>query len=199
MRRNIEKLLADAHKSQLVSVSDFLEYVQALRDVGARESEAPVEAGGAVQLMTVHKAKGLEFPIVVIADAAHERRGSAGPVLLDSDLGILLAMHHQDGAQPVMRRLAALREQDREDAEDCRLLYVAATRAKEKLVVSGHTSLKRDGKLSLRGWLGRLGEVAGLAEMSINSELTAPQTLELQFGASCTLFPAALRRRCRAG
>ncbi len=192
LRRNIEKLLADAHKSQLVSVSDFLEYVQALRDVGARESEAPVEAGGAVQLMTVHKAKGLEFPVVVIADAAHERRSSVGPVLLDSDLGILLAVHHQDGAQPVMRRLVALREQDREDAEDCRLLYVAATRAKEKLVVSGHTSLKRDSKLSLRGWLGRLGAVAGLAEMSFNSELTAPQTLELQFGASCTLHPAVL-------
>ncbi|MBS1245641.1 MAG: hypothetical protein H6R36_296, partial [Chloroflexi bacterium] len=189
LRRNIEKLLTDAHKSQLVSMSDFLEYVQTLRDVGARESEAPVEAGGAVQLMTVHKAKGLEFPVVVIADAAHERRGSAGPVLLDSDLGILLAVHHQDGAQPVMRRLAALREQDREDAEDCRLLYVAATRAKEKLVVSGHTSLKRDGKLSLRGWLGRLGEVAGLAEMSFNSELAALQTLELRFGVSCTLFP----------
>ncbi len=196
LQRNIEKLLADAHKSQLVSVSDFLEYVQALRDVGARESEAPVEAGGAVQLMTVHKAKGLEFPVVVLADAAHERRGSASPVLLDSDLGILLAVRHQDGAQPVMRRLAALREQDREDAEDRRLLYVAATRAKEKLVVSGHTSLKRDGRLSLRGWLGRLGEVAGLAEMTFNSELTAPQTLELQCDASCTVFPASVE--CRA-
>jgi ATP-dependent exoDNAse (exonuclease V) beta subunit len=81
------------------------------------------------------------------------------------------------------------RRRNREDAEDCRLLYVAATRAKEKLVVSGHTSLKRDGKLSLRGWLGRLGEVASLAEMSFNSELTAPQTLELQFGTSRTVFP----------
>jgi ATP-dependent helicase/nuclease subunit A len=192
LQRNIEKLLADAHKSQLVSASDFLEYVQALRDVGARESEAPVEVGGAVQLMTVHKAKGLEFPIVVIADAAHERRGSAGPVLLDSDLGTLLAIQNQDGAQPVARRLAALREQDREDAEDRRLLYVAATRAKEKLIVNGHVGLKRDGKLSLRGWLGRLGEVAGLAETTFDSELTAPQTLELQFGASCTLYPAVL-------
>jgi ATP-dependent helicase/nuclease subunit A len=192
LQRNIEKLLADAHKSQLVSASDFLEYVQALRDVGARESEAPVEVGGAVQLMTVHKAKGLEFPIVVIADAAHERRGSAGPVLLDSDLGILLAIRNQDGAQSVVRRLAALREQDREDAEDRRLLYVAATRAKEKLIVNGHVGLKRDGKLSLRGWLGRLGEVAGLAETTFDSELTAPQTLELQFGASCTLYPAVL-------
>ena len=56
MQRNVDKLLADAHRSRLVSLGEFLEYVQALRDVGLREGEAPVEAGGAVQLMTVHSA-----------------------------------------------------------------------------------------------------------------------------------------------
>jgi ATP-dependent helicase/nuclease subunit A len=100
LRRNVEKLLTDAHKSQLVSVHDFLEYVQALRDVGARESEAPVEAVGAVQLMTVHKAKGLEFPVVVMADASHERRATAGAVMLDSDLGILLNVQDRPSAHP---------------------------------------------------------------------------------------------------
>jgi len=189
LRRNIEKLLTDAHRSQLVSVSDFLEYVRALRDVGARESEAPVEAGGAVQLMTVHKAKGLEFPIVVLADAAHERRAIAEPVMLDADLGVLLHARDEQGARPVMQQLAARREDDREDAEDRRLLYVASTRAKEKLVVSGHASLKRDGTLSLRGWLARLGEVAGLATIAIKDELAAPRTIDLEFGVSCTLYP----------
>ena len=48
--RNVDKLLADAHRSQLVSIGNFLEYVRTMRDVGAREGEAPVEAGGAVQL-----------------------------------------------------------------------------------------------------------------------------------------------------
>jgi len=189
LRRNIEKLLADAHKSRLVSVSDFLEYVHALRDVGARESEAPVEAGGAVQLMTVHKAKGLEFPIVVIADAAHERRGSQGSVLLDSDLGVLLSIKGEDRAQSVIRRLGALREDDREDAEDRRLLYVAATRAKEKLIVSGHTKRKKDGSLSLGGWLEQLGAVTGLGDLRVDDELSAPRTIQLQCGVSCTLFP----------
>ena len=191
LQRNIEKLLADAHKSQLVGVGDFLEYVQALRDVGARESEAPVEAGGAAQLMTVHKAKGLEFPVVAIADAAHERRGSLGPVLLDSDLGVLLSIKDQDKALPVMRRLASLREDDREDAEDCRLLYVAATRAKEKLIVSGHARRKKDGTLSLGGWLERLGQATGLADVFCADEWVGPQTIELQLGVSCTLFPGS--------
>jgi ATP-dependent helicase/nuclease subunit A len=90
----------------------------------------------------------------------------------------------------VMQQLAARRQDDREDAEDRRLLYVAATRAKEKLVVSGHASLKRDGALSLRGWLARLGEAAGLATLAIKDELTAPRTIDLEFGISCTLHPA---------
>ena len=62
LRRNVDKLLADAHSSRLISLGEFLEYVQTLEDTGVREGEAPVEAGGAVQLMTVHKAKGSGIP-----------------------------------------------------------------------------------------------------------------------------------------
>lgn len=72
LRRNVDKLLADAHRSRLVSLGEFLEYVQTLRDVGARKGEALVEVEGALQLMTVHTAKGLEFPLVVIIKSAEE-------------------------------------------------------------------------------------------------------------------------------
>jgi ATP-dependent helicase/nuclease subunit A len=182
--RNVDKLLADAHRSGLVSVGEFLEYVGALRDVAARESEAPVEAGGAVQLMTVHKAKGLEFPVVVIADAAHEG-GSAKPVtLVESDLGVLLNVR-QDEARPAMHQLATLRHSAMEEAEDKRLLYVAATRAREKLLVSGHVKLSTarndPGRFLLRGWLARLGEVVGLNEVRLSEMPAAPQPLGLNW------------------
>jgi ATP-dependent helicase/nuclease subunit A len=193
--RNVDKLLSDAHRSGLVSVGEFLEYVEALRDVAARESEAPVEAGGAVQLMTVHKAKGLEFPVVVIADAAHGG-GSARPaILVESDLGVLLDMR-QDEARPVMHPLAALRDSAMEEAEDKRLLYVATTRAREKLLVSGHvkvsTAKDDPGRLLLSGWLARLGEVVGLSEVRLPETPTALQPLDLNWDGgplACVLHP----------
>jgi ATP-dependent helicase/nuclease subunit A len=194
-RRNVDKLLADAHRSGLVSVGEFLEYVGALRDVAARESEAPVEAGGAVQLMTVHKAKGLEFPVVVIADAAHGG-GSARPaILVEADLGVLLDVR-QEEVCPAVHQLLALRHSAMEEAEDKRLLYVAATRAREKLLISGHVKLstaKNDpGRLLLRGWLARLGEVVGLGGVRLPQTPTAPQPLDLNWDGgplACVLYP----------
>jgi ATP-dependent helicase/nuclease subunit A len=187
--------LADAHRSGLVSVGEFLEYVGALRDVAARESEAPVEAGGAVQLMTVHKAKGLEFPVVVIADAAHGGGRASPAVLIESNLGVLLDVR-QDETRSAMHQLAALRNSAMEEAEDKRLLYVAATRAKEKLLVSGHVKIstaKRDpGRLLLRGWLARLGEVVGLGEVRLPEPPTTPQPLDLNWyrgPLACVLHP----------
>ncbi len=184
LSRNVDKLLADAHRSRLVSVGDFLEYVQALRDVGAREGEAPAEVGGAVQLMTVHKAKGLEFPLVVIADAAYEHKGSTGEgVRLDPALGLLLKLT-ADKARPVAWQLGELADADREEAEGLRLLYVAATRAREKLLISGYAKIstaKSDpGRLLLSGWLEQLGSAIGLDSVRLDGDsLEAPLPLPL--------------------
>jgi ATP-dependent helicase/nuclease subunit A len=153
MLRNVEKLLTDAHRSRLVNLSDFLTYIQTLRDVGLREGEAPIDASasGAVQLMTVHKAKGLEFPLTVIADAAYEHRGAGGQVQFTPG-GPLFDLKEAD-FRPTAWQMASRLEDDHEEAEDARLLYVAATRAKEKLLISGHVKRKKDGSLTLSGWL----------------------------------------------
>ncbi|MCK4449874.1 MAG: hypothetical protein KAX26_04710, partial [Anaerolineae bacterium] len=189
--RNVDKLLTDAHRCGLVGVGEFLEYVQSLRDVAAREGEAPVEAGGAVQLMTIHKAKGLEFPVVVIADVAHAGRGRTPPVLVSPDLGLLLGLR-EEKTQPVTYRLASLQEADREEAESRRLIYVAATRAQEKLIVSGHVKAKKDGTPQLWGWLAWIGAVVGLNQAQLPNPLTAPQPLDLDWGGdglTCAIYP----------
>ena len=188
-QRNVDKLLADAHTSGLVSVREFAEYVRALRDVGARESEVPTEAGSAVQLMTVHKAKGLEFPIVIIADAAHGGHWGSADVLLDELLGVTLNLRDDDDRRPAAHRLASLRDAERDAAENRRLLYVAATRAREKLLVSGHTKILKGGRLSLRGWLRLLGQVVGLEDVRVAGTPVRAQVLPLEGGVECVLYP----------
>jgi ATP-dependent helicase/nuclease subunit A len=193
--RNIDKLLADAHRSELVSVAEFLEYIGALRDVGARESEAPTEAGGAVQLMTIHKAKGLEFPLVVLADAGYTGGARSAACYLDEELGLTLYLTDGD-TQPAAHRLAAWREAEQEAAEERRLLYVAATRAREKFIVSGNAKLSTaktsPGRILLSGWLDQLGQVVGLSEIHLPEMPGASQEIPPAWGdgaVACTLYP----------
>jgi len=194
LQRNVDKLLADAHRSRMVNLGEFLAYVQTLRDVGTREGEAPVEAEGAVQLMTVHKAKGLEFPLVVIADAAYQSPSWPAPVLLDETMGMLVGLRDMNGARPVAWKLGSLAQAERYEAEDTRLLYVAATRAQEKLLINGHVKRLKAGNLSLGGWLSRLGQVIGLVEIKLAGEVLAPETLDVNLTSglgevACTLYP----------
>ena len=114
----------------------FRGFVEELREAvdGAQAPEAPIleEGSDGVRLMTVHKAKGLEFPVVILADITARMRPGEASRHLDPD--------HQKCAV----RLAGLvpqdladhqdEERDREEAEGVRLAYVAATRARDLLV-----------------------------------------------------------------
>jgi len=184
--QNVAKLLADAHTSGIVGVGEFLEYVRGLRDTGTREGEARATAEGAVQIMSVHAAKGLEFPVVVIGDVTYGRWGRGG-VLVDPELGILLPLKDEDDTETAAYRLGKVRADDQEDAESERLLYVAATRAREKLILSGCIGLKKDGTPGkLGGWLGKLAGPGGLplAGRSIehHEDGTAARRLDMQVG-----------------
>ena len=156
--RNLDKLLEDAHASRLISVRAFLEYLKTLKDVGAREGEAPVEAEGSLQLLTVHKSKGLEFNIVVIADAAYRGIHRSEIVYLMPKIGMGFKPDRLESSPLVYNFIKHL-DQHQDRAEEKRLLYVAATRAKEKLIINGHLS-----KLKPAGWL---KELAAAAEINL--------------------------------
>jgi len=158
--RNLDKLLQDAHTSGLVRVREFFEYLRTLREVGAREGEAPAEALGAVRLMTIHKAKGLEFEVVVLADISRKPLARAELAYLLPETGPAFRFDRLEGS-PLIYNLARYLDQQQSQEEENRILYVAATRARERLILNGHLSL-RWGKLTAEGWMKSFLEVLGL-------------------------------------
>lgn len=161
-RGNIEKLLQLAENSGKITLGKFSQYLNDLSSREIREGEAIIGADTAVKMMTVHASKGLEFPIVVLADASWER-GSAGgaPTLLhDKEQGLSCQVFDEPNNKYISafaHRKNYTLQQLREDAERKRLLYVAATRAQDFLVLSGQVSWDRDkGTGSTKGWLKQL-------------------------------------------
>jgi ATP-dependent helicase/nuclease subunit A len=123
-------------------IRDFVRYVEEFEAIGSRESEGQIdEAANAVKLMTIHQAKGLEFPIVIIPDLQRTARPMENWVLLDRQRGLTLKVPDGRGKSVAgctfssFERRHALRER----FESMRLLYVAATRAQDRLILSGTT------------------------------------------------------------
>jgi ATP-dependent helicase/nuclease subunit A len=166
---NLDKLILDAHRSNMVRVRAFLDYVQSLSDVGAREGEAPIVESGAVQLMTIHKAKGLQFPIVVLADASRRPRGNYQVAYLSPETGLAFTPDRLEGA-PLVTRYANHIDRLESEAEEDRLLYVALTRSAEKLLISGHV-VERKSSWRAEGWLRDLLQVLSL---EISAETQPP-------------------------
>ena len=78
--------------------------------------------------MTIHKSKGLEFPVVVLADAGKERRALSDQAYLLPEIGLALKLD----PPPMLYRLAKWQDGLQNEAESLRILYVALTRAKRK-------------------------------------------------------------------
>ena len=120
----------------------FLTYLTRLRENGAKLAPPTVgRSGGGVRLMSIHKSKGLEFPVVLLCGLARQlnREDLRQPILFHPQLGVgPKGLDLERGIEyPTLARLAVSRQLEREMmAEELRLLYVAMTRAKEKLILS---------------------------------------------------------------
>ena len=179
---NLLKLsaVADAFESKgAATLGDFLRYVAKLVAGEARESEAQVESegGDTVKLMTIHKAKGLEFPVVFIPDLHRRFRDETGPVLFSAGQGIGLKVPGA-GSELVatsVHEAAASREKKLSLLELKRVLYVALTRAKDYLVLSAAGGKVTTGKdfTALGTWLGWLGKIYNFCDLAALPERLA--------------------------
>ena len=133
---------------------------------GGDETDALIseETDDVVRIVTVHASKGLEFPIVVLANMNGDRADMTN-VITAHDGGAGASLHMKLGKKDLDFRTpgydgADVLEKEHREAEEKRLLYVAATRAKDRLVVPFFANVEKDSKRpkteppkSLNGWL----------------------------------------------
>jgi len=173
--RNLDKLIADTQLSKAATVREFLDMLETLNDAGAREGEASAEAEGSVRLMTIHRSKGLEFPVVVLADAGRQERAGRNSFFLSDDLGVTFKTEPAS----MLYNLAKFQDEDQDKCEALRILYVALTRAQSKLIISGHAKLE-DGAIKLTGWAKDVDDALGLPSVDFSEKRGQPFVVQTQ-------------------
>ncbi len=168
--RKLARLARSYEELRGLDVEGFVRFVSEQDAAGVKELEAVAEeeGAGAVRLLTIHAAKGLEFKVVVVADAGRERMPTRGEEIIclpDGRFGFKVV-------DPLTgKRLAAFSyeavrdaEEAADEAERLRLYYVAMTRAIDRLIVAGSVDpARRDPKTPI-GWVLERLDVGELAD-----------------------------------
>ncbi|MBN1528499.1 MAG: UvrD-helicase domain-containing protein [Thermoleophilaceae bacterium] len=147
---NVRKLMRMAREYEADEGRDLRGFIDAVaeRDVlQEREGEAPLEAEtlDAVRLMTIHRAKGLEFPVVAVGDLGKVGREDDGRLRISPDGTTGMRLASMGGGAVSSSDLDRIKAEQKVTAEEeeQRIFYVAATRAERHLILSGATDLEK--------------------------------------------------------
>lgn len=146
-RANLDMLVekaAEYEKTSYKGLFHFIRYIENLKKYNSDFGEASTvgEEDNTVRIMSIHKSKGLEFPIVFLAGMGKKfnKQDVYGKVLIDPELGIAtdyLDAEHRVKASTIKKNVLRRKMELDSLGEELRVLYVAMTRAKEKLIMTG--------------------------------------------------------------
>lgn len=142
--------LAASIEAKHGTLSDFIDELEGYIDDAGKKFEPgdiPRESESGVRIMTIHKAKGLEFPIVIVPFVQHQSGGIKTRIWGKTKFGIALGLKNPENPESkttnLLMTLAQEQEKEEAHAEVIRLLYVACTRAENHLIFFGRTPSKQ--------------------------------------------------------
>ena len=193
-KANVELLLSKAasfEKSSFKGLFHFIRYIEHLKVVQVDYGEAGIidENADVVRIMSIHKSKGLEFPVVFVAGLSKQfnRRDTKGDIITDLDLGVGVKCIDTNlrVKYDTLKRLVIANKMNTDSlGEELRVLYVALTRAKEKLIMTAYVKKLFDEITKL---------VRKLPEISTSGELL-PYGIRVSSGSYLDLIlPAIIR------
>lgn len=145
--RLLRKRAADYEKTSFHGLFKFLRYIENMKKYQIDFGEAAGGgAGDAVRIMSIHHSKGLEFPVVFVSNLGRKinQTDSRARMLFDDDLGAgcdLIIRPRNLKIRTLIKKIMARKKETATLSEEMRILYVALTRAENKLIL---TSVKKD-------------------------------------------------------
>lgn len=158
MRSNVRKFLrlCDAYVSMPATKMRTLFEEIRTREMQESLSTEPLSGSGAVRIMTVHAAKGLEAPVVALFDMNYSPKPSHKAFIYTCESGasfsILAGKDNSDRHVFTLTKNISEQLKKKENSEEERVLYVALTRAREKLLLSASCKVAEDKTVNANGW-----------------------------------------------
>lgn len=186
-KANLDMLVQKAAEFEATSYSglfNFLRYIEKLQkyDVDYGEGQTGSDEDDLVRIMSIHKSKGLEFPVVIIGDFGkkYNLRDSTESIIYDSTLGIgmdYIDLEDRTRENVVYKNMIGHRLTTDAIGEELRVLYVAMTRAVDKLILIGSAGLEKAQEKWSRAVMGDVADMTYLVENTNYLSVVAPCAL----------------------